>query len=660
LEGQIGDTAGMYAYDETYFYYCFADYDGTSIIWGEITQVGNISVSSIVRGNSNVTIADLGGNVTTGVTGVANVVVVSNTGQFVSGIVSATGNIAAGGFILGNGSQLTGLPATYTNANVVSLLSTFGSNTISTTGAVTAGNVTGGNLLTNNIISATGNITTAGFFVGNFSGNIVGNLTNIPGPSGAVVFNNGSGNAAATAGLVFNNSGPNVLTVDGSYSATGAIIATGNITGGNLTGTLLTGTLSTAAQPNVTSVGTLSSLSVAANITGGNLNTGGQVSATGNIRTAGFFVVAQDINVGGNVTATSYSGTTASLTGNITGGNIRTGGQVSATGNVTGNYFVGNGSLLTSLVTNTIQNGNSNVLVGSSAGNVSINVRGVSPVAIFTPLGQELTGTLSVSTTVTGGNIATGGTVSATGDITGGNIRTNGFMSASGNITGGNIITGNLSATSNVIVGTSANTQIYMFGANTHIDNNNLAGNIALRANVAGLGPTGTLRVLGTGGIGVTGGIFNESANGSSNIGTATATFNTIFAKATSAQYADLAEKYTADAEYAAGTVVSFGGSAEVTRTVADADSRVAGVISTNPSYIMNGGLEGEHVATVALTGRVPTSVTGTVRKGDLMVSAGNGVARAEADPRVGTVIGKALEDFDGAEGTIEVVVGRF
>jgi hypothetical protein len=74
----------------------------------------------------------------------------------------------------------------------------------------------------------------------------------------------------------------------------------------------------------------------------------------------------------------------------------------------------------------------------------------------------------------------------------------------------------------------------------------------------------------------------------------------------------------------------------------------------------MNAGLEADYVATVALTGRVPTRVTGTVRKGDLMVSAGNGVARAEADPRVGTVIGKALENHEGTEGVIEVVVGRF
>jgi hypothetical protein len=155
------------------------------------------------------------------------------------------------------------------------------------------------------------------------------------------------------------------------------------------------------------------------------------------------------------------------------------------------------------------------------------------------------------------------------------------------------------------------------------------------------------------------GGIINNMGNGVGNIGNATGYFNTIFAKATSAQYADLAEKYTADAEYPPGTVVVFGGTAEITVNTVDADPRVAGVVSTNPSYIMNAGCAGDHVATVALTGRVPTRVTGTVRKGDMMVSAGNGTARADANPQVGTVIGKALADSEG-NAVIEVVVGRF
>jgi hypothetical protein len=74
----------------------------------------------------------------------------------------------------------------------------------------------------------------------------------------------------------------------------------------------------------------------------------------------------------------------------------------------------------------------------------------------------------------------------------------------------------------------------------------------------------------------------------------------------------------------------------------------------------MNAALEAEHVAVVAFTGRVPTSVTGTVAKGDLMVSNGDGTARAEHNPRAGAIIGKALENFEGATGVIEVVIGRF
>jgi hypothetical protein len=621
LVGVVGDAAGMYAYDSTFFYYCFADYDGSSIIWGEITQVGNITVSTIARGNSNVTIADIGGNVTTSVAGVANVVIVSNTGQFVSGIVSATGNIS-GGFILGNGSQLTGLPQSYANANVAAFLPVY-------TGNISAGNVSvnsavsAATITSSGTISATGNITTAGFFVGDFAGNIVGTITNVPGPGGAVLYNDGTGNVAATAGLVFDNTGPNVLTVDGSYSATGAIIASGNIAGGNVTGTLLTGILSTAAQPNVTSVGTLSSLSVTANITGGNLNTGGQVSATGNIRTAGFFFVAQDINVGGDVTATSYTGSTASLAGNITGGNIRTGGIVSATGNVTGNYFVGNGSLLTSLVTNTIQNGNSNVLIGSSAGNVSINVNGVSPVVIFTPLGQTVTGFMSATGTVTAGNISTSGAAVVSGDVFGGNISTNGFIFAAGNITVGNVIFGSgvVSGTGNVSAGNILTT-----------------GQISVQGNLIG----GNLTV-GTGTL-TCGNIVNSNANGVGNIGSSTTYFNTVFAKATSAQYADLAEKYESDADYVPGTVMIFGGDKEITVTDQAGDERVAGVVSTDPAYLMNSAAVG---LPVALRGKVPVRVVGPVTKGDsLITSTTVGTAQSVGRSReyAQAVFAKALE----------------
>ena len=166
------------------------------------------------------------------------------------------------------------------------------------------------------------------------------------------------------------------------------------------------------------------------------------------------------------------------------------------------------------------------------------------------------------------------------------------------------------------------------------------------------IGGTGILSVDSTG-------IINEQSDGVGNIGNATVGFNTVFAKATSAQYADLAENYEADADYEPGTVVHFGGDKEVTECDQDHCSKVAGVVSTAPAYRMNDGLEAEHVAMVALQGRVPCKVTGPVAKGDMMVSAGNGHARAEANPKVGSVIGKALENWEGGEGVIEVVVGK-
>ena len=149
------------------------------------------------------------------------------------------------------------------------------------------------------------------------------------------------------------------------------------------------------------------------------------------------------------------------------------------------------------------------------------------------------------------------------------------------------------------------------------------------------------------------------AADATYSIGNATVGWTTVYAEATSAQYADLAEKYEADAEYEAGVVLHFGGDKEVSECDQDHCTKVAGVVSTSPAYAMNDGLEAEHTVYVALQGRVPTKVQGPVAKGDMMVSAGNGKARAEADPKVGAVIGKALEDFNGEEGVIEVVVGK-
>ena len=130
---------------------------------------------------------------------------------------------------------------------------------------------------------------------------------------------------------------------------------------------------------------------------------------------------------------------------------------------------------------------------------------------------------------------------------------------------------------------------------------------------------------------------------------------------ASSANYADLAEKYVGDKAYEPGTVVVFGGDEEITACTIKGDRKVAGVVSTNPAYLMNNELEGDTVLPLALTGRVPCKVIGTVAKGDMLVtSAIPGYAIVNNDPSLGTVIGKAVgtKDDDG-RGVVEVVVGR-
>jgi hypothetical protein len=267
---------------------------------------------------------------------------------------------------------------------------------------------------------------------------------------------------------------------------------------------------------------------------------------------------------------------------------------------------------LAALSANAITFGTSNVQIPSSGSNIRINVGGTSNVAVFSTTGATVTGTVDVTGNVSGGNITTAGQVSATGNVSGGNL----------NVTGNIVDSGALS----IITGSN--------------------GNITLAPNGTGVTVVNT-------------DLRNGQANGVGNIGTSTAYFNTAFVKATSAQYADLAEYYASDRNYEPGTVIVFGGDAEVTQSEHDADDAVAGVVSTNPAYIMNAGIQANYSVPVALTGRVPTRVLGPVKKGNMMVSTVDGYARACATPQVGTVIGKALENFDGDRGVIEVVVGR-
>jgi hypothetical protein len=809
LVGSAGDQAGMYSYDPTYFYYCFADYDGTSTIWAQVQQAGNISATQIQYGNTIVDIASPGANVTFTVAGLPNrIIVTSNLTAFNSnavfnsnvitfgntfsnsivsagnifaegyvsangnvrgsnvyanllvhtgGNMSAAGNITAGGYflgdgsqltgvnlangtsslsipsansniianvggatiatvtsaglaitggigasgnisgayILGNGSQLSGLPATYANSNVAGYLS---SGTVSTDIKTTALISATGNILTAGQISAVGNIVTDGYFVGTFVGNVTGNFV-VPGANTQIIFNT-NGNADAVGGFTFDTNGPNLLTVLGTISAQANVIAgnvrtvsvsaSGNIVGANISttgnvtanyfigsGSQLTGlyananvaaylptysgnigaalvsatgnviggnirtTGSISAAGNIFSSGTFGAVSYSAsgnitganlnatsavvavgNVTGSNLLTGGYVLATGNVTGANFLSLGL-VSVGGNATAGNIN--TAGLItagGNVTGANLRTAGSITATGNISGNYIIGDGGLLSNITVgagSAIENGNSSVAIGQANSNVTISVNSTSNVVVVSNTSIVVSGVISAS-----GNITTAGLITATGNVTAGNITTAGLITATGNVSAGNVLTtGSITATGNVTAG-----------------NITTAGVLTVNSDNAATA------------------IVNGGANSVGNIGSSTTYFNTLFATASKALYADLAENYTADAEYEPGTVVSFDGTAEITQCNTDMCATVAGVISTRPAYTMNSGIEGT-VATVALVGRVPCRVKGPVKRGAMMVSAGDGHARAEATPAMGTVIGKALQSFDGESGTIEIVVGR-
>ena len=251
-------------------------------------------------------------------------------------------------------------------------------------------------------------------------------------------------------------------------------------------------------------------------------------------------------------------------------------------------------------------------------------------------------------------------------DAASGNISTTGVISVSGGGSFGGLNAFQIYQGSSNVTATTSYVNVSVNGSNVAAFSSqslsttgfiNTAGNILATGAVLS-----SLTVNGN--VTVTTAYVMPSANAASSLGTSAARWNFIYGVngnflSVNANYADLAEKYVADADYAPGTVLMFGGDQEVPQCVHDMCSRVAGVVSTNPAYLMNSGLEGEHTVELALTGRVPTRVRGPISKGDLIVSAGDGHARAEGLPQVGTVIGKALEDFNGDTGVIEVVVGK-
>jgi hypothetical protein len=336
---------------------------------------------------------------------------------------------------------------------------------------------------------------------------------------------------------------------------------------------------------------------VRSSISGGNLVIQSNVGGT-------LFDVARALGASGTFAVSNAAtvGTTLSVTGNITGANLNTGAQVVATGNVTG-------------------------------GNI-----------------------------VTAGLITATGAITSTANVVGGNLRTGGLVSATGNITSaaniaGTFFIGNGSQLTGLSLGVSV----------TKFVNGTSEGNIGdsggnINFNVAG---TSNVAVFTT-----TGGVFTglttpsiakSGTNAVGNIGSSSNYFNRVFATATTALYADVAERFAADEVMEPGTVVELGGAKEITRATNDLSEQVFGVISTNPAFMMNGGAgEDDTHPAVAMTGRVPVKVVGCIRKGDRLVSAGDGVARA-AQPGEATafnVIGRSLVDKATPEsGTIEAIV---
>ena len=464
-----------------------------------------------------------------------------------------------------------------------------------------------------------------------------------------------------------------------------------NAATGALSATLLTGTLTTAAQPNITSTGTLTSLTVTGNITGGNL-VGPHANGNSNIA----------ITQNANITFTAKSNSTMVISD--------TGANITGTANVSGNANVGNLGTATAIITTgnittinsgLLQNGNSNVTITAN-GNVSLYVTGNTTARwTATSTGVVANGTYSISGNANVGNLGTAGqivssiatgtaplTVTSTTRVANLNVDQANIANYANVVTqiAGTFYPTMVSAnsTANYQLGSNANLSFTMatgtlsatlFSGNgsslTALTGANVTGTVANATYAVSAGSAGSATTAGTvttaaqpniTSVGTLTGLTLAntaiiSVGSNTNLGTFTGNFSLSAGSRLNATYADLAEYYEADKPYEAGTVLEFGGEKEVT-IAEDGTTRVAGVVSTDPAYVMNSACVGEHIVALALQGRVPVKVRGTIHKGDMLVSGGEGYARPMVHPYIGSVIGKALENFEG-EGVIEVAVGR-
>jgi hypothetical protein len=434
-------------------------------------------------------------------------------------------------------------------------------------------------------------------------------------------------------------------------------------------------------------------------------------------------ITSGNVNLTANVIANNLGvlGAANFPTANITANNI-TSNTITSVGNfITTGTFIGDGSGLTNIPAgvasaNRIQNGTSKVDLPNLSGNIQMDVGGVANVMLLTINGAVLPGSIKPGSILTdnyyfanGTPFVSGGTVkfdaqstapigSTAGDFwfntnngivyqyvddgdsnqwvditgiatppattstaantvvqrdTNGSITANAIActtaSATGNISGAYILGNGALLTG---IQTSLPTQIVSGTSLVKI----VTASGSIQANVAGT----TMASFTADGFQV-GNIVNQNATGVGNIGNASNYFNRVFATSTSALYADLAEIYEADDDYEPGTVLIFFGSKDVTTTTRNHDSRVAGVVSTNPAYLMNTKTSG---VPLALTGRVPCKVQGPIAKGDLITTSDTPGVGQIVDSNFwvpGCVIGKSLGVIeDDSIQVIDIAVGRY
>ena len=333
--------------------------------------------------------------------------------------------------------------------------------------------------------------------------------------------------------------------------------------------------------------------------------------------------------------------------GTIVGGSLIAANTTASTSTTTGVLVVSGGAgIAGALYTGSINSGaitSSSTIIASTVNAATIGNAGATHTgSTFTASGTIIAATVNAATIGNSGATHTGSTFTASDTIIAATVNAATIGNASAVLYG----TLNSSSASQPNITTLAGvTSIGASGTTT------LTGILqtAAQTNITSVGTLTGLTVSGA---------IVPSANNSINIGSTSAWFNTLYGTSSHALYADLAENYQGDADYAPGTVVVFGGEQEITVTNQFGDSRVAGVISTNPAYLMNATSTG---LPLALRGRVPCQVIGTVNKGDSLVTSINyGYATSVGQDRsyAQAVFAKSLETKTTTEpGIIEVVI---